>query len=719
MANVIPKEAGFSGAPVAVVEAVGAIYPFLDDLNEVLHPHFAGTKYEQLFVGNFVDRVHSFDLSEWSTQDTWNPAKITTASEDYRIYCTLGYQMKLVEEILTRTITNEVRYHLHMFMDTHIPLMIHMQDHGCTNEYLLTDYGGGAPVVMHGPSMDHVFHEGKIPNVLNYIVDCSFWSDTRSKVNPIIHILSKGLPQRCQIRNMREILNKYSRKHDIVYKFIYSCLMCSLLGMYQSCEVRPNLFKRIRIYKKFNNISKAEMLQWMLAEHQQLLFYVIKEFLIFGVRDIPSIYLEIERRYHWDKFEGCVKQAMNTVRTKIQDSDQMMHFYGIEHELIAINKQQVHHLFRPTRQMFCTVVVSECDRLDDINCLTDVRTVFPQEYKDIMYRMSIRTKLTEYTTFEWLKYFNIEKDIIEKLMQLQETYNVDGTKGSLKNFLSTLKRYDFECIRDLCEVFDRKSNVRLFTLPKHIYIKQCQALRYKHRIPNGESLPEGCGSSYVCLECKQFKGFISRFEKGKAVNLFAYGHSKVLIDDETMELYCGKRCDKIEGKKRHVVDKNSTSFIDVDYQQLVTATEMRNRKRHAKEVRKRKHHVVCSKTPLVPVNLLGVALQFYGNIYTVCPCCGNFQKVTGEHFTKDGFYCGACLNDGKLFAAVSCDWCKAEKGNDSWTPIKVIENGEEKKINLCGSCHKPWIRGAGTILEWNTIKRGLEERWKRLNHPAM
>ena len=35
------------------------------------------------------------------------------------------------------------------------------------------------------------------------------------------------LPQRCQIRNMREILSNYSRKYDTVYQFIYSCLLCS------------------------------------------------------------------------------------------------------------------------------------------------------------------------------------------------------------------------------------------------------------------------------------------------------------------------------------------------------------------------------------------------------------------------------------------------------------------------------------------------------------
>ena len=211
----------------------GAIYPFLDDLNSVLHPHFAGTKYEQLFVGNFVDRVYTFDMSLWQQHYTkdmfWNPAKISRTSDDYKIYCTLGYHMHLIHEIMgLSTITNDIKYQLCIYMDMYIPLMIHMEDEDkYTDEFLLTDYGEGAPIQKCGPSTETVFHQGKIPNVLNYIVQCSFWSDERSKDYPIVHLLSKGLPQRCQIRNMREILSNYSRKYDTVYNFIFSCLILS------------------------------------------------------------------------------------------------------------------------------------------------------------------------------------------------------------------------------------------------------------------------------------------------------------------------------------------------------------------------------------------------------------------------------------------------------------------------------------------------------------
>jgi hypothetical protein len=699
----------------------GAIYPFLDDLNETLHPHFSGTRYECLFVGNFVDRVYTFDLSQWKSSG-WNPAGLSEAKEINRIYCALGYYMGLVTELLesSQTTTN-IAYYLTLYTDQHIPLIIHMTDvKKFTNEYLLSDCGYGAPITKHGPSQDHIFHEGLIPNVINYISECSFWSDVRSKVNPIVHILSKGLPQRCQIRNMREIMNKYSRKHEAVYNFIHAALFCSLLGNYRTCTHRPGLNVRVEIYRKMRSIDKIEFLSWMLADHQQLLFYVIKEFLVFGVRDIPSIYEEIKQRYYWDKFEESVSKAMNTVRRCIKaDPFRIMCFEGIEQQLVSINKQQVHHLFRPTKHLFCNAVIQESEKIDDSNFVDYYRKEFPIENRELMNQLAIRVPLESTTPFEWLKYFGVGRENITRLSQIQDTYILDGTKGSLKNFLSGLSRYEFEAVRDLCESFDRKYNVRMFTLPVHYYVQQCQALRIKYNIKSGEELPDHTGETYVCMECKQFKGFITRREKDKSVNLYAYGHSKVIIDDETMELYCGKRSEKVDGKKRNLTIPEGSSFMDLDVEEVIRANDTRNQKRAAKEKRKDLKNCNCVKTPLVKLNLLGKLLQFYGKLYMICPVGGNFMEVNSEHFTKNGMYCGCCLQHGKLYTSVKCEWCKASKGNETWSPVKVKTEGQETNIYLCQGCLKPWIRNAETILEMDTIKRGLEQKWKRLQHPGL
>lgn len=689
---------------------------------EILLPYYASTMYESLFLGNFVDRVQSFDLSKWSP-NFWNPLRLVKAMEEYRIYCTLGWTMHTISKLFKgHNVSQSVSYHLTLFMDMHIPLMIFIEDSKrAKDQFLLTDFGDGAPIQKHMPGIDKVFHQGNLPDVLHYIVQCSFFNDSRSKTNPIVHLLSKSLPQRCTIRNLREIVSNYCRVHNDVYDFVIGCLKCSLLGLYETCADRPPLDVRIRLIRKFNHISKVQMLQWMMRDHQQLLFYTIKEFLIYGVRQIPSIYEEIKQRYYWDMFETCVTKAMNTVRKCVCMEENMMDFKGIETQLSVINKQQVHHLFRPTRHLFCHVVVTECEKIDDSKFVDYLSKEFPIEHRHIMYQMAIRTPGVQDIPYEWLQYFNVKEETIKKISHIQDVYIQEGSKTALKGFLNSLCRYEFEAVRDFSEVFDMKMNVRIFTLPAHLYVQQHRALRRKYSIPDGVPLPKDVGNTLLCLQCKQFKAFVNHNDgKGKISNLYAFGHGKILVDDCTMKMYCGKRCDKVDAKKRHLNMPEYSSFMDVETEHLIQQNTDRNMKRAAKEKRKELKNHRCASTELCSINMVGVILQFYNNMYALCPICANFMQVTSKYFTKDGMYCGCCIQHGRLYTSVSCEWCKAVRGNETWSPISVIDDTTDEKrernIYLCQSCHKPWIRNSNAQLCLSVIHKGLSERWKRLQH---
>ena len=696
----------------------GQIYPFIEDVNKTLLPHFAGSPYEEMFVGNFVDVVNNFNLNKWNPT-YWNPKHLQSADQNFTIYCTLGWIIHCCEVLLEQpNMSREIKYSLTLYMDMHLPLMIHMEDvNEYSNDYLLTDTGSGAPIKTYSPHISKVYHQGKLPDVLHYIVNCSFFSDNRIKSNPIVHLLSKALPQRCTIRNLREIISNYCRQYNDVYDFIVGCLKCSLLGLYKSCIVRPNYQLRMKIMRKINNSNKSVILQWMMKDHQQLLFYIIKEFLVFGVHQIPSIYEEINQRYYWSKFEKCVMGAMDVVRKFENQGHDIFQFPNVESKLISINKQQIHHLYRPKRHTFASTFVSECDKHDDNKSYDFITKHSKKEDVKLMYQLAIRTPMNVDLPFEWLTYFNVGKQNIKKVMTIQETYNQEGSKTNLKQFINSLQRREFETIRDFCKMFERKKNIRYFLLPSHIYKQQYRALKRKYGI-SGE-LPKDIGKTYVCLECKQFKGFTNYINnKGKRINLYAYGHSKVLVEDDNMKLYCGKRCDKVDAKKRHNNMQEYSSFIEMDDEAKRKLTELRVKKRDAKEKRKDIKNNICADTELCSVNLLGVLLQFYDTMYTICPICANFMVFDSKYFTKDGFYCGCCIEYGKLYTTINCEWCKVSRGNETWTPILVKEGETKKNIYLCGTCYKPWIRNSEGVLELDTIKRGLMNKWKRLQHPS-
>lgn len=695
----------------------------MDNVIDMLLPYYVSTKYESLFVGNFVDRVHSFDMSKWDPR-YWNPLHLPQGDEKYRIYCTLSWTVYHINELMHKPNTEpHVIYHLALYLDMHIPLIVYIEDdvQRGSDDHLLTDFGDGAPILSYEPRMDKVFHQGNLPDVLHYIVQCSFFSDTRSKTNPLVHLLSKSLPQRCQIRNLREIVSNYCLKHEDVYEFVFGCLKCSLLGLYETCTQRPPLDVRIKLIRKFSTVTKAQMLQWMMCDHQQLLFYTIKEFLIYGVRQIPSLYDEIKERYYWDKFEWCVSKAMNAVRNCVCIETNIMDFKGIETQLVAMNKQQVHHLYRPTRHPFCHVVTTECNKIDDMNSVDFITSEVPEEDRQLMYDMAIRTPLSREIPYDWLQYFNVSKDTIKGLLRIQETYITEGSKSTLKSQLTSLSRREFEIVRDFSDAFDRKLNVRLFTLPVHIYTQQYVALRIKHGIPDGEELPADVGNALLCLQCKQFKAFvISNDERGKTNNLYAYGAPKVLVDDETMLKYCGKRCDKVDGKKRHHHIPEYSSYMNIEEEAIIQQTNERNAKRSAKERRKELKNLMCANTELSNVNMLGVLLQFYNHVYMICPICANFMEMTSKYFTESGPYCGCCIQHGRLYTSVSCEWCHAVRGNETWTPLLVNddtdEEDRERSIYLCQSCYKPWIRNSDRRLDLSLIRRGLTQRWKKLQH---
>lgn len=578
----------------------------------------------------------------------------------------------------------------------------------------------------------HLFHDGLMPDVLRHVVNCNFFSESK-KDNPLVHLISKSLPQRCTIRNLSDILRDYCQKHQYVYNFVIACMKSSLLGLYAHATTRPPFHIRKKLIDVFQTKTKNEFLQWLMRGHQQLLFYVIKEFLVFSCKLIPSLYSEIIIRYSWDKFEEGVCNAMNAVRRYEKwDPENPLLFKDVEKRLADENKCQIHNLYRPLKASFASTVISECDRLDEDKCITKSHIKIKPEWRDLMYKIAIRTTENE-IPFDLLACFRVSPSTINQISNIQEIFNEDGSKQNLKSFLGGLSRHDFECVRDFCDSYDRKANIRVFMLPAHTYTRQCVALRRKHRVPTGKPLPDNVGEVMVCLNCKQFKSFVNKHDnKGKPQNLYAYGHKKVLVEytctedgEEKLMTYCGRRCEKSDGKKRHNYSNTDySSYMDISEIQLITQQNERKRKRASKEARKESLNDVCSRTPLVKINLLGRILQFYGKLYTICPSCGN--PMCYNHFFNgpNGFYCGCCLSQsGELYTQISCEYCSAIKNNESWAPITILseesteENQDRKQIYLCNGCFKPWIQTAG-LLKLSTIRRGLSEKWKKLQHPS-
>ena len=614
------------------------------------------------------------------------PSRLWNPSCGGRIYNAVGHMVDTLDHLIQQS-SGEVKYLLSLQQDMYIPLMLYMEEHDTSDEHLCEDAGHGAPIEQLMPK--HAYHEGMLPDHVVDLMKCSFWSDN-GKMTPIVHLLSKSTPQRCQIRSLTMIMLNYCKVHDNVFEFVLNALKCSMLGAYRGTK-RPPLRIRKRIYKVFSEMTRRRFLVFMQNRHQQLLFFTIKEYLIFAARHMPALREELKIRYKWEAFEKRVTDTMDVVRSML-DEDNIMEFIGVERYLTSINRLQP-HLYRPRKHAFCRVLMHECEHHDDLEGLASGR----HEHFTLMYDMLIRVPLDK-MPIAWLELFKVSRGTISQLQTFQETYNTTGSRSTLRTFIGKLVRYEFETVRALARAYDRKINVRMFTLPTHITVRQIQALRQMHNVPDGEEMHPTIGTTLICMECQQFKGFVAHRTAKKVHNIYAYGQSRVLVDDNTGKMYCGKRCDKVD-KKRHTETYAWEMALD--------ACEKETRKT-AKEQRKEEMNHLCASVELQKISLIGNMLQFYGHQYTICPKCGNFMKYNPNHM-YDGFYCGCCMENGHLFRTIRCEWCKSRQHLEN-----VQVSGEKESIYLCKSCHKPWIRNASSVLDVSVIRKGLREKWKRL-----
>jgi hypothetical protein len=540
----------------------------------------------------------------------------------------------------------------------------------------------------YAPKTTSVIQESCLPDIINEHLECSFWNENKTKMKPVVHLMCKALPQRCQIRNLREIISNYCQTDDTVHEFMRSALLCSLLGMYEHCRFRLSWSSRKEIIRRliYSNPNRTQLQEWLFTNYQHLLFYTIKEFMTFSMPMIPALYDELCVTYKWNTFEKTVRTAMDSARETVQNNikisssihDWMEH---VENALVLVNKQQLVHLYRPQRHSFCQTILTLCDRMDEQTRNTDIYSVFPVEYVSLLRKMTQRVP-RGHIHIEWLKYFNVEQSAIDSLCNMYKHVAQNAFRSDLRKLLSTLRRYDFEAVRALFAAFRQTHSViRVFHLPEHYYKAQCVSLRRRYGLIPTDELSDNVGKVYLCISCNSFKGFIVS-KNSKVNNLFANGHSKIIVDDETLKCYCGRRSEKSETKQRSRTDVET--FLSVKGR---TELSKRQMKKEWKMAKKSIQNQRCANTECLQINLTGVILQFYDQLYLFCPFCANPTVFNGEQHDKNGFTCSQCCKGGTRFTNVSCSICGLFKGKNTWETVTcVYANKQTETIAVCNCC---------------------------------
>lgn len=473
----------------------------------------------------------------------------------------------------------------------------------------------------------------QLPQFVHFLTSPAFWSDTRSRC-PFTHILRKSLPQRCQVRNLVRLISAYSLQSLEFSEWLRLCVLASTAGLYPKSRCL-SLDARKRMFAFFGTMSPILFQQWLKEGYQSLCLFVVKEYLTWCASHCPAVEDELHFRYKWDAFSSSVFSANEEARAMLERGST---FQEVDAYLLGVNRSQVKHMFKQRRRSF----------VETLDTLVEKESVFPAS--DAMYHAVIR----------WPDLSLLRISNIEAIIHMQSVYKNTFVRANLKQLIAEMSPVEQSVLRLYINMLKRAESVRIFSLPREWYSRQEKALKKMYR---SNSLPAHAGSCCVCHVCKSFKSFVSdpRFPR----SLTCYGHSKLLIDDTSMQLFCGRKHDKNED-------------------------------------------TLCSSTPVIQVSLIGRILAWWGHLYTVCPCCGNFMRYDPAHHSTEGAYCGLCLaENGILKSDLKCEWCHTKK-NLVRVPTRSLA------IRLCRKCHRPWIRSATTLLSIDTIRTGLANKWKTL-----
>ena len=714
MANEIPRSARPFFSLGARELNLGRICPFeFEDgfvrqlPEQTLLEYFVGSPYEWLFMGSFWDRLHI--ATKYTGTAFWSPPKTHLVTA--KVVSLASIVNNTINIMNMSNLPSSIAFNIYIYYDAHVPLMCAIED---------AQPGNVLPLFhKHCPKTTDVIQESNLPDIINEQLACSFWNENKTKLKPIVHLMCKALPQRCQIRNLREIISNYCQSDDTVHEFMRSALLCSLLGMYRHCKKRLTWDCRKEILRRlvYSRPNRTQLQEWLFTNYQHLLFYTIKEFLTFSMPMIPALYNELCGTYKWNIFESTVRTAMDrsrtTIEANIRQSSSLQDWVAhVETSLIVVNKQQLRNLYRPQRQSFCQAVICTCDKLDETHRQVDIYLKFPMEYVHLLRKMTQRVSRGQ-IHIQWLKYFNVDQVAIDCLTNMYNHAQQNAFRTELRKLLQGLCRYDFEATRALFAAFRQThSDIRVFQLPQHYYEAQCCALRRRYGLVPGQELSKHVGVVYLCMTCNTFKGFVVN-KDSKVNNLFANGHSKIIIDDETLKCYCGVRCDKSDTKKRKRIAV--ASFVEGIE---LSECQKRDMKKVWKTNKKIRLNERCAQTEIVQINMTGCLLQFHGALYLFCPSCGNPTTFHADQHDSHGFTCGQCMKEGTLYTSVSCTICGTYRGKDTWTTVTTVMDDDqhsEETVPICNGCYKPWLRQYDGTIPYNIIQQQREKKQVKAN----
>lgn len=535
----------------------------------------------------------------------------------------------------------------------------------------ITDADVQAALRAHPPLRSHHRQPVHLRNLVRKIVNTCFMSQRPSNraIDPIGHVLNKAWPMRCSVRNFSDIVSSYIIRDPDVYRFICAAMHTCMLGTYPTSTVTAQLRLRMILHRYYvaQCISQQHLAEWVRQDNHGIVFVAIKEYIVFAVSMVPGLASVLHAYYNWADFVSSVSSQADAIRTALNDNMECPEIMFSAARL-SITYSRCFKCPTPTTDMgaLCDTVATIIRTKCVPRCNVYTR---PQ-------RMAIYNHIREPLALG----APIDKVALAMGLPAQAAQAISGVvaPGAPSSAWRALRRYsctDDEkalLIHEFVCAWTMSAKIRTFPLPPHIKRAQQRAQLDRSTVV------------YACTCCRQLRAFV--IDEGSAAgNAWACGHQKVLLDDATGVLYCGKRVEKASSQSRRMRQTNDSG----------------------RSYWKAQQSMMCGYCPLLKLEMVGTLLCFYGKLYMLCPSCMGTMRLTHERYRGDSIRCVNCQYRGNSAATIGCFHCCASQV--ALRPITL----QGLHMHVCDGCTRKWMDDESLMagVTEDIAHQAINERW--------
>jgi hypothetical protein len=504
--------------------------------------------------------------------------------------------------------------------------------------------------------------EDTAPDVTHKIWNCSFWHNPRPSRDPVVHMFSKVLPQRCAKRKFAPIFAKFSSADPKFGPLFVQWFVVAMLGNHRMTpdHERPPVLIRAFLYFLYYRDPGA-ILEYLVA-HPDTLMWVTRHYLVSAMRNQPTFVRHAAAAFDWDAFVNLTRETMRQLRhCVVRDIvvGTVWRTWFLHPDFLALLRRYHAHRdwIKEARRMRLDPQADEddiCRRAHDgvlalayhrgrNSLLLDFHILRPKELVGLM--QQVLSAEEKETIWMWILSVPITsaEDALERMMRLFKTdeavpdfkqmlHLYDNCMAGRKmiktsiHLFASKHQYAYHLIREFCVLWKVRESMQWYSLPLHYVHYQSMAVRESFKLPPDSPVPRKETSLWFCWVCRNTCSVVIRFAKAcrkhkdplcrQCNKWYKYGYDDVITDYTTGDLYCSKH---------HEAKPPTTDAV-------ILPDEAHTR----------------YNTRLASIMLLGRMVLFDGSLYTLCPQqgCGRVMVFDPEQcvYTDRGFACAACTS---------------------------------------------------------------------------